>query len=167
MAGVKGRSGKLTTADQKAMASTRGRAAAAARWGSSLPPPPSPENAESDDPVLRLGKPLTWGDELKRQQVEGEKIANRKREVEVSRAEVELQRAKDEADQSRGRLVDRADLDRAVAKSRDAWHRETGQAAGLVLLRLADLPAELRARIKQSVESEMAAAAERVKASLA
>lgn len=103
MSGVKGRSGKLTTSKQKTSASERGKKGMAARWGTSLLPPPTGDPS-AEDPVLRLGKPVTWGDELKRQQVEGERIQNRRREVEVQRAEVELAKAQDEHAKERGQL---------------------------------------------------------------
>lgn len=111
MVGIKGRSGgKALTPEDKA----KKMAAAAARVAQDLPPP-DPAHADADDPVLRLGKPLTWGDELKRQQVEGERIQNRRRHVEVDRAAVELARAQDERDEARGKLVLKTDRDKALA----------------------------------------------------
>jgi hypothetical protein len=108
MSGVKGRSGKLTTAAQKASASERGKKGMASRWGTPPAIPPSTAtDPTSDDADARLGKPVTWGDELKRQQVEGERIQNRRRAVEVERAEVELTRAQDERDEARGKLLTR------------------------------------------------------------
>jgi len=108
MSGIKGRSGKLTTAAQKSSASERGKTGMAKRWGAAdIPPIPVGLDPASDDPVARLGKPVTWGDELKRQQVEGERIQNRRREVEVQRSEVELAKAKDERDLARGALKTR------------------------------------------------------------
>lgn len=114
MTGVKGRSGTRSTPEQKARASAAAKVASDARWSAGSAQPGQPGIAamldpESDDPDKRLGKPMSWGDELKRQQVEGEKIANRKREVEVQRAEVELARAQDERDEARGKLLTRDD----------------------------------------------------------
>jgi hypothetical protein len=106
MSGVKGRSGKLTTVGQKASASERGKKGMAKRWGTgNLPPVPEGLDPTADDADARLGKPVTWGDELKRQQVEGERIQNRRRQVEVQRAEVELAKAQDERDIASGRQV--------------------------------------------------------------
>jgi hypothetical protein len=117
MSGIKGRSGKLTTAEQKASASERGKLGMAKRWGkTNIPPTPTGIDPSSDDPVLRLGRPVTWGDELKRQQVEGERIQNRRRQVEVDRAAVELARAQDERDTARGKLLP---ADEARAAMRD------------------------------------------------
>lgn len=105
MTGVPGRSGKVTTAEDKAVRAEAGRKGMASRYGKTNLPPPTATDPTSDNPVERLGKPVTWGDELKRQQVEGERIQNRRREVEVQRAEVELAKAQEEHDQARGKLM--------------------------------------------------------------
>ena len=106
MSGVKGRSGKLTTAAQKASASERGKKGMAKRWGTgNLPPVPEGLDPTADDADARLGKPVTWGDELKRQQVRGEEIQNERREVEVERAKVELAKAQDERDLANGKRL--------------------------------------------------------------
>lgn len=105
MPGVIGRSGKATTLEAKLAKAEGGRKAGRGRPlnGPALPPPTGDPTA--DDPVERLGKPMTWGDELKRQQVEGERIQNRRREVEVQRAEVELAKAQDERDLTNGKRL--------------------------------------------------------------
>ena len=170
MAGVKGRSGKVTTAASKAKRS----AAARKRWGEK-PAPVSPPNpaptalpktkgkvgrlrsiAEHD---VHLGLPQSYGDALKRLQLDEQVSINKRREVELAKAKVDL-------DEHRGRLVPRDDLTRAVAKIRDAWWREAQQVAGMALPRLADLPGEVRARVKIAIDAEVAAAAERVKVSM-
>lgn len=165
MAGIKGQSGgKALTAEDKA----KKAAATAAREAKRREKLSAPAvlDPRSEDPKKRLGLPLTWGDELKRRQVEGETIQNKRRQVEVSRAEVELQRAKDEAQEARGKLVERSELDRLAAKIRDAWWREVQQVGPQSLLKLADLSAEIRARVKDVVAAEVIAAAERVKAAI-
>jgi hypothetical protein len=102
--------------------------------------------------LKRLGSGRDWNEVLT--------IEKARREMSVATAAaVSLER-------EAGRLVERGDLDRAVAKIRDAWWREAQQIAGLLILRLADLPAEQRARIKVAAEAEVGAAAERVKAAM-
>lgn len=121
MSGIKGRSGKLTTAEQKASASERGKKGMATRYGAPPALPPSTAvDPESDDPVERLGQPLTWGDELKRQQVKGEEIQNQRRAVEVQRAEVELAKAQDDRAEARKLLIPRADHIRDIRAIIDA-----------------------------------------------
>jgi hypothetical protein len=104
MAGVKGRSGKATTLEAKLAKAAGGAKGGGNRSRQPALPPSTATDLASDDPVKRLGKPLTWGDELKRQQVEGERIQNRRREVEVQRAKVELATATDKARESSGKL---------------------------------------------------------------
>jgi hypothetical protein len=167
MTGIKGRSGKATTLAAKQAKSAGGAKGGRGRSSAPSLPPSTATDPLSDDPVQRLGKPLTWGDELKRAQVDGERTQNRRREVEVQRAEVELRRAREEADEASGRRVLRTDMDAAVKKVRDAWWREAQQIAGLCLPRLTDLPGDIRARIKAAIDAEVSAAADRVKASMA
>jgi len=129
MSGVKGRSGKATTPEAReakrhgGMLAGRGRPLPrdsdgnavrpdagmppSMRPPSNLPPPPSPEDRDSDDPIVRIGKPFTWPDELKKEQVRGEQLANEKRAIEIQKAAVELEKAKDERDIARGRLLTR------------------------------------------------------------
>lgn len=130
MGGVKGRTGKAITPEQKEAKSRAGKIGMASRWGgrprpaepdaspgpslppplrpsASLPPPPSLEDRDSDDPIVRIGKPFTWPDELKKEQVRGEQLANEKRAIEIQKAAVELEKAKDERDIARGRLLTR------------------------------------------------------------
>jgi hypothetical protein len=121
MGGVKGRTGKAITPEQKEAKSRAGKIGMASRWGTppdpslppplrpsaSLPPPPSLEDRDSDDPIVRIGKPFTWPDELKKEQVRGEQLANEKRAIEIQKAAVELEKAKDERDIARGKLLTR------------------------------------------------------------
>lgn len=128
MTGIKGRSGKATTLEAK-----RAKAAGGAKGGrgrSSAPalPPSGATDPKSDDPVKRLGKPLTWGDELKRQQVEGERIQNLRRQVEVRRAEVELATATDKANEASGKL---RSLEWIRARD-EAWNAATDDRLNLV-----------------------------------
>lgn len=115
MTGIKGRSGKATTLDAKLAKAAGGAKAGRGRPLVAALPPSTATDLASDDPVERLGKPLTWGDELKRQQVEGERIQNRRREVEVQRAEVELAKAQDERAIARGDLRTREQYRESVA----------------------------------------------------
>jgi hypothetical protein len=160
MSGTKRSGGKATTREAKAAKV----AAAAARWGNA-PGAPMKKAIETtaleslSDHDAAIGLPVTWGDSLKRKQVVEQDLINDRRRVELEEAKMKLESA-------RSRLVDRAELDRAVAKVRDSWWREAQQIPGLVLPRLTDLPGETRARVKVAVEVEVAAAAERVKASM-
>ncbi len=118
MTGRPGRSGKLTTAAQKASAADRARK----RWGQAdIPPLPPGLDPGSDDPDVRLGKPVTWGDELKRQQVRGETIQNDRRQIEVQRAAVELARAEDERDEARGKLLTLDQHRERLRKLTETW----------------------------------------------
>lgn len=114
MSGVIGRSGKATTLDAKLAKAAGGRKAGRGRPLNAPALPPATGDPTADDPVARLGKPLTWGDELKRQQVEGERIQNRRREVEVKRAEVELLKSRDERDLARGALKTKVEFRESV-----------------------------------------------------
>lgn len=105
MVGVKGKSGgKAKTPAEKAKKAAAGQLSHGKSAPPSAPTPPAATDPHADDPILRLGKPQTWGDELKRQQVEGERIQNRRREIEAKRAEVELATALDKANEARGKL---------------------------------------------------------------
>lgn len=160
MTGIKGKSGgKALTAEAKA----KKAAAGASRGASQISTPLDPT---ARDPEKRLGLPVTWGDELKRRQVEGEAIQNRRREIEVQRAEVELENAKTEAQESRGRLVDRSELDKVAAIIRDAWWRESQRIPGEILAALTSLPIEDRERVKRAADAAIVSAAERVKKAL-
>ncbi len=167
MTGKKGRSGRAPTREAKAA-----RAAAAnKRWGK-LPPNATATSfagqpgealvgelrtiAEHD---LRLGRPLTWGDAQKRLALIEQGIINERREVELEAAQIDN-------DTKRGKLVERAELDRLAARARDVWWTEVQRIGPAVVALFADASAEIRARIKDAVASEAIAAAERVKKTL-
>jgi hypothetical protein len=156
MAGIKGRSGRVTTAEQKEARAAAGRAS------HGLPPNPPPLDPEADDPVARLGRPITWGDELKRAQVEGERTQNRRRQIEVERAAVELERARDEADEARGKLIPRKDLEAALSSIRDAWWRSAQVITSDLLAALPGLPIEAREQVRRAADAAIIKAAERV-----
>lgn len=165
--GAKGRSGRASTLAHKQAKSD----AARKRWG--LPPAGSIAPGTGGKPPqeltgelrtiaehdLHMGRPVTWGDALKRMQLVEQDIINERREVELEKSRMEF-------DAARGLLVERSELDRALAKLRDAWWREAQQIAGLSVARLATLPGDVRAMVKVAIESEVAASAERVKASM-
>ena len=168
MTGVKGRSGKATTLEAKLAKAAGGRKAGRGRpLGQSPPslPPAGAIDPTSDDADARLGKPLTWGDELKRQQVEGERIQNRRREVEVQRAEVELNRAREEADEASGRRLSKDKHRESVA----AIVGEIVDAASSLLTAAVSLhPPERQPQARHQMEIAInewrRAAAERIKA---
>lgn len=167
MSGKKGRSGRATTPEAKRARSD----AARKRWGQ--PPagtyaPGAPGHgpqelvgelrtiAEHDQ---HMGRPVTWPDALKRMQLIEQDILNERREVELEEARLKYSVAA-------GKMAERAELERAVLKVRDAWWREVQSVAGMVLQRLSALSGDDRAAIKSAVDAEVAAAAERVKSSM-
>ena len=167
MSGKKGRSGRATTPEAKRARSD----AARKRWGQppagtyapGAPGQPPQELvgdlrtiAEHDE---HMGRPVTWGDALKRMQLVEQDIINERREVELDEARLKFSVAA-------GKMVERAELERAVLKVRDAWWREVQSVAGMVLQRLSAMSGDDRAAIKLAVDAEVAAAAKRVKASM-
>lgn len=159
MVGIKGRSGgKAVTLEAKQLKAAA-TAAREAKRAEAQAAAAADRNA--------LGPPLTYGDLLKSEQVLGERTQNRRREVEVQRAEAELEEALLKLSISKGEVIPKEELDRAMVKFRDSWWREVQQVSGLVLPRLSDIPGEIRARVKSAIDAEVAAAAERVKASMA
>jgi hypothetical protein len=162
MTGTKHSGGKATTPEAKAAKS----AAAAARWGH--PPPSSaksPANADADpapsamdtldDHDAQLGLPVTWGDSLKRKQVVEQDLINARRQVELDEARIKL-------DLARQRLVDRSELDKTAATIRDTWATSARQIVSGVLAKLTGQSIELRTAVREAVEAEVTAAAERV-----
>ena len=186
MSGVKGRSGKSLSPEAReakrlgGMLARRGRPLTRAedgtpiipspapperpRGASTLPPPPSEEDRLSDDPEIRIGKPFTWPDELKKEQVKGEQLANAKRAIEIQKAEVELEKSKDERDIARGKLLSReshrASVAAVVASIVTALDTLPGIAAELVppeqrpmaMHRMQQAIAKLRAEIAEKVK---------------
>ena len=167
MSGKKGRSGRATTPEAKRARSD----AARKRWGQppagtyapGAPGQPPQELvgdlrtiAEHDE---HMGRPVTWGDALKRLQLVEQNIVNDRREVELDEARLKFAVAA-------GKMVERAELERAVLKVRDAGWSEAQRIAGMVLARLSDLSGDDRARIKTAIEGEVAGWAERVKAAM-
>lgn len=164
MTGVKGRSGRAKNLDG---IKDKVRAAKA-RWAQEIPPPRDPEVEASiaGDELITieqhdklLGKPMTYGDALKRLQLVEQHTINQRRAEEL--AQVRFDNA-----ERRGLYVERKEMDRMAGRIRDAWWQEVQQVAGLALARLADLPGEARVRVKQAIADEIAAAAERVRTSL-
>lgn len=153
------RRGLATTAEAKANRAN----AARARWGQ---PPVAMPQTPGDSPITdlrtiaehdaKIGQPVSWGDALKRMQLIEQDIINERREIELETAQAAL-------DEQRGRLVERAELDKLAAKIRDSWWSELAIISGLVLAKFSDLPMEIRARLKQGIDQELAAASERVR----
>ena len=117
MSGQKGRTGRAITPEAKA---TKARATAvreAARGldreerRAAMPP----EKAAANNSVKRLGQPMTWGDELKKQQVIGVTKENKKKDVELQMAMVGLAKAKDERAVANGKRLTRSEHDEAIA----------------------------------------------------
>ena len=169
MTGKRGFSGKCHTPEarqaRRAAAIQGGNAAA----GRTSTPPERPAGSVEHSPALlaavpdAVDYPFPVPDGLAAKDLM-EFLLKRKK---VEQAEVELQEAKSKLALTNGRQIPRADLDRAIKRIRDAWWREAQQIPGMVLPRLADVPAEFRARVKQAIDAEVAAAADRVKASMA
>jgi hypothetical protein len=118
MSGKKGRTGIAITPAAKA---TKARATAireAARHmdreerRAAMPP----ERVAASDSVERLGQPMTWGDELKKQQVVGATKENQKKDIELQMAQVALARAKDDRAAAIGKLLTRRAHDEAIAE---------------------------------------------------
>jgi hypothetical protein len=169
MTGKKGRSGRITTPEQKRARSD----AARKRWGL----PPSVARPDADEPTdgpapeptgelrtiaehdAHIGRPMTWPDALKRLQMVEQHIINDRREVELERTRAEL-------DEAMGRLVPRADLDAAIASIRDAWWRSAQQITSDVLSALPGLPLEARELIRKATDDAVQRAAARVKSDL-
>ena len=117
MTGKKRRSGCAVTPEAKAKKARATAIREAARGldreerRAAMPP----KKATSDDPVERLGQPVTWGDELKKQQVSGVTKENKKKDVELQMAMVGLAKAKDERDIANGKRLTRSEHDEAIA----------------------------------------------------
>lgn len=154
MTGIKGRSGgKATTLDEKAQ-KAKATAAREEKRNAKRPETPHGSDPTSDDPVVRLGRPVTWSDELKRQQVVGERIQNRRREVEVQRAEVELARAQDEHALARGDLRTREQFRESVAAIVAAMVEAS---SSLTLAAISSHPPERQPAARHQFESALAA----------
>lgn len=168
MAGVKGRSGVATTREHKLAKA----AAARKRWGSpepgTLAPGPPGKPPQPIDGDLRtiaehdahIGRPVTWGDALKRLQLIEQDIINERREVELEGAQVDL-------DERRGRLVERAELDKLATLIRDAWWTSAQQITSDTLAALASMSTESREMVRVAADAAVRKSAERVKAALA
>ena len=166
MTGIKGRSGKTRDPQARRLRQLAGQKGGRANGAGPDPInserlPPEGEGWESllpgrnpyDEIVRKTKGRFSYLDAKAREQSNGELLANDRR--------------KHELDEARGKVIPRSELDRAIKKIRDAWWREVQQVAGLVLPRLADLPGDARARVKSAIDTEVAAAADRVKASMA
>ena len=117
MSGQKGRTGRAITPAAKA-AKARATAIREAARGldrearrAAMPP----AKAAANDSVERLGQPMTWGDELKKQQVIGVTKENKKKDVELQMAMVGLAKAKDERAVANGKRLTRSAHDEAIA----------------------------------------------------
>ncbi|MEY2653580.1 MAG: hypothetical protein RLZZ524_608 [Pseudomonadota bacterium] len=169
MTGVKGRSGKISNPESRKLrraAAAAGGQAFAGRGKADAPEPVEglPDHAPAllaAFPELR-GYPFSVRDSLALKDALDAAL----KQAKARQAEVELEEAKAKLAQAAGRLVPIAELHKLAPLLRDAWWREVQQVVPLVLLRLPDLPTELRARIKDAIAAEVLAAAERVKRDL-
>jgi len=166
MSGVKGRSGRVSNLESRLRKSN----SAASSHGAPAPYPDVEAAAaamreQAGDPGALLtlpehdsllGKPQTWGDALKRLQLVEQDRINEKRSLEVEKAQAEL-------DLARGRMIPREELDRSIARVRDAWWVNASQIVNLSLARLSSLSMADREKVKAAVEEEVLAAALRVK----
>ena len=146
------------------------------RGGSSLSAPDQSDTDAHDDPdvltadllsdvgdprvarrfsayIRRLGSGRDWAEVLT--------IEKARREIATATAAaVELER-------EAGRLVDRAEVDKAAVLVRDAWWKSAQQIVSDTLASLPGLPVEARELIKTATSEAVNKAAERVKESLA
>ena len=106
-----------------------------------------------DEVVRRTKGRFSYLDAKAREQSNGELIANDRR--------------KHELDEARGKVVPRAEMDRAVAMVRDAWWKSAQQITSDVLASLPGLPLEARELINRACGEAVARAALRVKSDLA
>lgn len=112
MVGVKGRSGRPSTPEHATQKRLAGIASAAARYGSQATPKPPesppPQLAGIEDYDAQLGRPSTWGDAKRREEVRGELTLNQARVVDLEKAQAALA-------QLRGSLLTRDQAVREVA----------------------------------------------------
>jgi hypothetical protein len=116
---------------------------------------------KGDDPLVKVrltqygelvGQPADWSACKILEQVRAEAIRTQANQLEL--------------DKARGRLVERAELTRALAMVRDAWWIEAQLIESRVLSALGDLSTETRARLKALIIKETQECGELVKARL-
>jgi hypothetical protein len=84
------------------------------------------------------------------------------KQAKALQAEVELEEAKAKLALTSGRQVPKSELDKTAATIRDTWATSARQIVSGVLAKLTGQSIELRTAVREAVEAEVTAAAERV-----
>lgn len=156
----------MSLADKRRRAQEKGAQKRRNRQDAPEPAPPSESHGASPiisdpDPIVAarlqeyldiVGQPTDWSDARTIEQVRGEIIKSAGNALDLQA--------------TRGRLVPRSELDLMAKKIRDSWWREAQQVATATLSDLADLPMDVRTKVKASIEAQVLAAASRVKAEM-
>jgi hypothetical protein len=162
----------VASASLSSKRSRAGKRGADRRWndpqaGADAPPvPPPPPSAtclsSDDDPEVArrlkeyiglVGMPADWGDIKTMEQVRTEIVRTMQNTIDLQTA--------------RGRIIERSELKRVLATTRDVWWASVQQVCSDSLASLAALPVDQRAAVRSAIDAAVSKCAERVRDNMA